>query len=345
MNKPSSSSRSVVIALVAMVSGLVVALVLVEAVVRTFFDEPVQPRYVINPGYGVRANQANVRTRHYMPDEYDIAITTNSAGMRGTKEYPVERVPGKRRILMLGDSFAFGYGVNDDEVVSAVLEELLNERVPGSTEVINLAVSGFGQSEELVTWENKGRAYQPDVVVLFYFDNDIGNNAVSELYALGADGHLVRSADSYLPGSNMQQRLFAFPPTRWLFEHSQAWNLVRNRLSSLVQRSLLREQGLATFSDATAEATGLTRALVARLVEEIRAAGAQPVMVIIPEGRQITSNFPLTAGEAAAMDLPVLDGREFVTKADYYQRDSHWRAIGHRKTAERLAPLVEGLAP
>jgi lysophospholipase L1-like esterase len=152
--------------------------------------------------------------------------------MRGQKEYPVERVPGTRRILILGDSFAFGYGVNDADVVSAVLEDLLNQRVPGSTEVINLAVSGFGQAEELVTWNAKARAYRPDIVVLFYFDNDIGNKAVSELYSLAPGGTLVATGKSYLPGSNLQERLFAFPPTRWLFEHSQAWNLVRNRLSS-----------------------------------------------------------------------------------------------------------------
>src|SRR5262249_25444913 len=145
-------------------------------------------RYVIDPGYGVRANQPNVHTHHHAPGEYDVAITTNSAGMRGSRDYPVERVADKRRILVLGDSFAFGYGVGDDQVVSAVLEKSLNERGAGKFEVLNLAVSGFGQAEELITWQARGAAYHPDVVAIFYFDNDIGNNAVSGLFEVGADG-------------------------------------------------------------------------------------------------------------------------------------------------------------
>ena len=300
MNTPPSSLRSFFYSAIAVLVGLAVALLLVEGVVRVLFDEPVQPRYVINPGYGVRANQPNVRTRHYVPGDYEVRISTNSAGMRGQREYPVERVAGKRRILMLGDSFTFGYGVNDQEVVSAVLEDLLNARSPGSAEVINLAVSGFGQAEELVTWQNRASAYRPDIVVLFYFDNDIGNNAVSNLFQLDASGAVQRVGGEYLPGSDLQERMFAFAPTRWLFEHSEAWNLIRNRLSSLVQHRLLSHEGLSTFDDTTTDATELTRALFRELFAQIRAAGARPVLVVIPNGRGMTANFSMAAEELAA---------------------------------------------
>jgi lysophospholipase L1-like esterase len=341
MSDRQKPGRSVSLALVASLGGVVVALLLVEGVARLLFDEAVQPRYVIDPGYGVRANQPNVRTRHYVPGDYDVAISTNSAGMRGLREYPVERVPGKRRILVLGDSFTFGYGVNDDEVVSAVLEDLLNERASASAEVLNLAVSGFGQAEELVTWENRGKAYRPDVVVLFYFENDIGNNAVSGLYQTGPDGLPVRTGASFLPGSSLQERLFDFPPTRWLFEHSEAWNLVRNRLSSLVQRSLLRQHGLESYSDGGSDAVELTRALLRGLVADIRAAGARPVLVVIPDSRKLDSNLPLTVEELTALGVTVVDGRGFLTREDYYARDSHWRPSGHRKAAERLAAVID----
>jgi lysophospholipase L1-like esterase len=330
-------------ALVTILIGLVAALLLTEAAVRLFFDEAVQPRYVVNSGYGVRANQPNVRTRHYVPGDYDVQISTNSAGMRGRREYPVERTTGTRRVLMLGDSFTFGYGVNDDEVVSAVLEDLLDARMPGGAEIINLAVSGFGQAEELVMWREKAKAYRPDVVVLFYFDNDIGNNAVSQLFRLDANGVPERTGTEYLPGSDLQESMFAFAPTRWLFEHSEAWNLVRNRLSSLVQRRILRAQGLATFDDVTTGATELTRALLRRFVAEVRTAGAHPIIVVIPNSRQMNSNFPLSAEELTTLGVPLLDGRDFLTRDDYYRRDSHWRPSGHRKTAVELARMIESL--
>jgi hypothetical protein len=45
----------------------------------------------------------------------------------GTREYTVGKPRGVYRIAVIGDSFIFGHGVNHDEVVSAVLEDLLNK--------------------------------------------------------------------------------------------------------------------------------------------------------------------------------------------------------------------------
>lgn len=336
-------SREFVKSLLAIMLGLAIALLAAEGFVRVVFDEPVQPRFVIDSGYGVRWNKANVDTRHYVPGDYDVRITTNSVGMRGQREYPVERVPGRRRIVMLGDSFVFGYGVEDNEVVSAVLEDLLNASAPTGTgyEVINLAVSGFGQAEELVTWLARGKQYRPDAVVLFYFENDIGNNAVSELYALDSEGVPKRTGRAFLPGTNLQDALQGFPGLGWLFEHSEAWNLIRNRLSAIVQRRLLRSQGLGAYDEAAAGASALTSSLLRQMVSEVQSTGAQVVMVNIPSRRLDRSNFPMTVGQVAEIGAEYLDGRDYLVSADYYDRDSHWRPSGHRKTADRLLQLLE----
>ncbi|MBM4196599.1 MAG: hypothetical protein FJ197_05780 [Gammaproteobacteria bacterium] len=134
--------------------------------------------------------------------------------------------------------------------------------------------------------------------------------------------------------------LCLFPPIRWLFEHSQAWNLIRNRLSSLVQNALLKEQGLEKFNDTSPKGLDLTKALLRQLVAEIRSDGALPVIVIIPDRKQMDSTFPFSPGEVADMGAGLLDGCDYLQREDYYNRDSHWRASGHLKTAERLVPLV-----
>ncbi len=327
-------------ALLTLLVGLGLAALAAEGLARLFFDEAVQPRFVVDSGYGVRWNQSGVDTRHYVPGDYDVRVTTNSAGMRGPREYATEPAPGVRRVLLLGDSFTFGFGVEDGEVVSAVLEDRLNA-VPEAprSEVLNLGVSGFGQAEELVTFGARGRAYQPDVVVVLYFDNDIGNNAVSQLYTADPDGTVAPTGNSYLPGVKVQERLYAIPPVRWLFEHSEAWNLVRNRLSILVQNALLERQGMQKFDDATPVGTDLTRALLAALAAEIRAAGARPVFLVIPN-RGMTSNFPLTRPEVEALGVTLLDGRDFLAPGDYYERDGHWRPSGHAKAAAELAKVL-----
>lgn len=347
MSDAASRLRRGFTAVAATLLGLVAALLLAEGLTRIFFDEAVQPRFVMDAGYGVRANTPNVVTRHYVPGDYEVRITTNSAGMRGQREYPVARVPGTRRILMLGDSFPFGYGVEDQDVVSAVLETLLNAggtpdaAAAGGYEVINLSVAGFGQAEELVTWEKRARDYRPDVVVLFYFDNDIGNNAVAGLYAVAADGTLARTGRSFLPGTNFQDYLMGFAPTRWLFEHSEAWNLIRHRLSSLIQQSLIRDQGFSGYDDTTPKAIALTRALLRQLATDISRAGARVVFVLVPNSRtNMSCSFPLTPAEVQALGASLVDGREYLSVDDSYAQDLHWRPSGHRKTAERLAALI-----
>lgn len=98
-------------------------------------------------------------------------IETNSIGMRD-KEYSLNKAPGTYRIFVLGDSFAFGLGVNNEEMFSEVLERELNGQYEGSFEVFNLAILGIGTDSEysrlLQYWD-----YTPDVVILQYYWNDI----------------------------------------------------------------------------------------------------------------------------------------------------------------------------
>lgn len=327
--------------LIALGIGLVAALLLAEGVVRVVFDEAVQPRFVIDSGYGVRANKPSTETRHYVPGDYDIHITTNSSGMRGRGEYPLARVRGRARILVLGDSFPFGYGVEDDEVVSAQLEAIRNESFSSQpVEVLNLAVSGFGQAEELVTYENFAKGYQPDVVIWFYFSNDIGNNMVSNLYAVGSGGKVFRTNERFLPGTQIQGAMMSFAPLRWLFEHSEAWNFFRNRLSGVIQQSLIRNQGLDGYDDTNAAGIELTRGLLREIAKVARRDGAAAVLVVIPT-RVGKSNFPMSSSEVSEMGVSLIDARTFLVSEHYYDTDSHLRPSGHRLLAEQLARIPE----
>ncbi len=333
--------RNAVIACALLLASCLVVFGLTEATVRLFFPVTMQPRFVRDSGFGIRDNQPNVRTRHYDPRDYEVRISTNSDGLRGTREYGRSPASGTRRIAFLGDSFVFGYGCNDNQVVSAVLENLLNGATTGTGrwEVPNFGVSGYGQAEELVLYRNKVRRYKPDASVLFYFDNDIGNNAVAGIFALGKDGEVEPTGKSFLPGIAVQEwMLYKIPMLQWLFEHSQAWNLVRNRLSSLVQRRMLKKVNLKYHTDTTPEARSLTRALLLELASEVKQDGSRFIVVVIPMP-DLSSNFPFSRGELQATGMTVLDGRNFLSKEDYYPHDGHWKPSGHRKAAEVLRSL------
>jgi hypothetical protein len=91
---------------------------------------------------------------------HNVPTTVNARGYRGAL-HPYERTPGKTRLLMLGDSVAFGSWARDFETFSYLLEHR-SERY----EVVNLAVEGYGTDQELLELEDEGLRYHPDVVVL-----------------------------------------------------------------------------------------------------------------------------------------------------------------------------------
>jgi hypothetical protein len=97
-------------------------------------------------------------------------VHSNSAGMRGRREYPLERGEALR-VVALGDSFTFGQCVGDEETFAARLEQRI---APG--EVLNLAVHGYGHDQMLLRLREKGLAYEPDWVLLGFFNADVERN-------------------------------------------------------------------------------------------------------------------------------------------------------------------------
>lgn len=100
-------------------------------------------------------------------------IHTNHAGFRG-RDYPIAKTPGTVRIVGLGDSHMFGWGVGQEEVYLDRLEETLNAAGPTRYEVLNFAAPGYNTTMEAATLEHRALAYDPDWVVLHFVGNDFG---------------------------------------------------------------------------------------------------------------------------------------------------------------------------
>ncbi|MBT3296373.1 MAG: SGNH/GDSL hydrolase family protein [Verrucomicrobia bacterium] len=102
-----------------------------------------------------------------------VPLRTNARGMRDAA-YPLKKPAGTFRIVGIGDSVMFGWGVDAEASYLAVLEQRLNASLASSPrfEVLNFAVPGYNTTMEVATFEHVALAFDPDLVVIQFVNND-----------------------------------------------------------------------------------------------------------------------------------------------------------------------------
>jgi lysophospholipase L1-like esterase len=99
---------------------------------------------------------------------------TNGQGLRRDSDVSIPKPASVFRVLALGDSQVEGY-VNNHEHYPHLLEQALQASVAGTeVEVLNAAVGGYGALDYLRWYQSRGRALQPDIVIVnVYLGNDV----------------------------------------------------------------------------------------------------------------------------------------------------------------------------
>jgi hypothetical protein len=103
-----------------------------------------------------------------------VPVAINSHGLRD-HEYSEQKPADVYRIVMLGDSTTFGWGVPLEETAAKILERDLNRTgIPGyaRVEVLNAGVGNYGTVQEVAHYRTFDRIFHPNLVVLVYFIND-----------------------------------------------------------------------------------------------------------------------------------------------------------------------------
>ncbi|MCR9258133.1 MAG: hypothetical protein NXH95_00285 [Pseudomonadaceae bacterium] len=283
-------------------------------------------------------------------------FSTNSYGLRGTREYSFERQPGTSRVVVLGDSFSAGFGVEDEETFSAQLERL----IPNS-EFLNLAVSGYGVDQAVLRWETLGRRFQPDVVILGIFIPDFHRNTGTWWF----DAPKPRF---YIVNNTLTISSEELPPMEDVEANVQ---LIRNELDSLLRLPRVWIAGQFVFdrvlrklrgsreADATfVEKQNILELLISRLAADCAKRGIDLLILTIPteyspypdEDRILS--FIVKAAESNNTALLALD-RFLGTSAAEQRKEpvfdaqtGHWSASGHRRVAIQVADFLkaEGLS-
>jgi lysophospholipase L1-like esterase len=108
------------------------------------------------------------------PVEFEPEVSINSLGLRGPELPP--RAEDELRVLFLGDSLVAAFEVTDDLTFVRRIEPELGRRLGRSVRAINGGVRGYGTDQYLLLYEERGRALEPDIVVVFVSGNDPNDN-------------------------------------------------------------------------------------------------------------------------------------------------------------------------
>ncbi len=112
--------------------------------------------------------------------EFTHHASTNSHGIRG-KEFTDEKPADTYRILFLGDSITFGWGVEDEDAYPAVVEKYLSQALKKDkyqrVEVVNAGFTdGNSPDTYYLYYKEIGASYHPDLVIAnFHPPNDISD--------------------------------------------------------------------------------------------------------------------------------------------------------------------------
>ena len=246
------------------------------------------------------------------------------------------------RVLLLGDSIAFGVGVADHETFGQVLQR----HVPG-LEVLNFGVSGYGTDQALLQLEDVGLDLRPDVVVLnFCVANDYFDNVLHTSFYDGRapkpyfelDDGALRLRDAHVKGPWLERAGILLRDHSFLFD---AFTLVTSswretpaaRSDQVPEHWESRKNRILTHDFARAK--DVTGELISRMDELCRRHGIRFLVLVHPDRRALKGDdkflFPFQASR--------FDGMEIVDLRDRYARVGlHYKLVTLDKIGH-LSPM------
>ena len=218
-------------------------------------------------------------------------VALNAHGYRG-RELPPRRPGGSRRVVVIGDSIAFGLGVADDETFAHLLDVRTN-----GFEVANLGVMGYGPEQELLVLLNEGLPQLPDVVVLAVcLGNDFADVALPvSLY----DGRArkprfrIDGQVAVLDGHPLPQGAQA-RAQRWLGDHSHLFNRMADSATKVAPADAWHGRYANAVSDED-QVLKLASAIVVAMDAACRRQGVSFLVATFPDRGSFSDTPPLVA--------------------------------------------------
>ena len=309
--------------------------------------------------------QLNFATR-----EYNYIHKINNFGLRGG-DIQVNQPRNNYRIVMLGDSFTMGKGVEDDKTFSALLEKNLSKKFTNHNnriiEVLNAGVVSYSPILSFFQLTKDVGSLSPDLVVLNLDMSDLMQEvAYRKMATYGDDGQIL-GVDGY-----KNQKPVAARVRRWInrnlyitrlfffyLEKFSAEVIVEN-ITTQADPELLRHT-LAHDSVQRKEQWQDVFDSILKIKRYCDDSGIKFLLTTYPWGHQVSKNewrhgrFLLVPENAVVSDKSIQVIKEFSTNNNidllnvfpvfrsynaksplYYSYDMHWTPAGHKLMADEL---------
>jgi len=348
-----------------LVGSVVMVLATLEIILRIFAPQimEVHPNglWKLSPTRGFQA-VPSFRGRHVYND-FDVDVAISEQGIRDRFFGP--KPPDVFRILALGDSFTFGFGVEGEASYPKRLEFLLNRAAGRETfEVVNAGMPGYDTRQELAFLREEGLAFQPDLILVGLFGfNDFSDNLLPVNRFTVRYGYLYNNE-----GLTNGTGGLPIPWKGYLWAYSHAYRFLARRYRMLIGNPSPFPGVANADSSGTRQHEGSTIVSVAeeeklttmtRLIKAMSDVGRQhdgPVAILfIPDYKDVQNavsvwqpiwdrlgDFCEKEG-VSVIDLnPVFRDahRAGRTPELWYPINRHWTAVGHRLAAEAISDAL-----
>ncbi|MCX5752953.1 MAG: SGNH/GDSL hydrolase family protein [Candidatus Krumholzibacteria bacterium] len=330
--------KRVAFALCAFLLCVALAAVVAEAGLRLFLPQQEAMRFFASSArYGFELKKSFHQTYRYPGFDFVMEVRTNSLGLRD-REYGVFELArgGGTRVLLLGDSFAFGQGVNMADHYGTRLEGILRGAGLDAT-VIKGGAPGWGTLQETLYAKDHFELFRPDIVVITFCGNDPGDD----------EAFLCKLTDS-------QKGVVRFPGKTFIRNHSHLYRFVFYRFKNILHGAMLRKKAARMGNTVAIEAQSaqiITDAEWERSLEAIREfrdaflsfnrRGIVLVQATAPWQEDIRARL---AGLTNGRDLFFIDLFEAAASIPPKDRrlpyDGHWSPLMHSISARALGESI-----
>ena len=170
-------------------------------------------------------------------DLYGARYLVQTNGMSFRMPDEVDLSPARRRILVYGDSFTFGWGIAYEQTFFAHLKAAAEKKKP-APQLLNAGVGGYSTGHVKKLMDRHLGTIKPSAIIYFFNNNDLIDNAITDVdyrvtaFSVGSDGSVELT--DVQPFTAWKRFLLNHTPYSWLNRYSHLFVFSKD----LLKRSL-----------------------------------------------------------------------------------------------------------